>query len=52
MEGKVEELVSAIADAIEATTGVAVDVEGDAEMPAEDSRSYEARCCPLVEKSR
>ena len=30
MEEKVEELVSAIADAIEASTGVSVDVEGDA----------------------
>jgi len=36
LEGKVEELVSAIADAIEATTGVAVDVEGEEEMPAEE----------------
>ena len=45
MEEKVEELVSAIADAIEASTGVSVDVEGDAgeemEMELEDEVEVE-----------
>ena len=36
MEGKVEELVSAIADAIEGVTGVVVDVEGEEEVEAEE----------------
>lgn len=36
MEGKVEELVSAIADAIEGVTGVVVDVEGEEEVEVEE----------------
>jgi len=41
MEGKVEELVSAIADAIEGVTGVVVDVEGEEEVEVEDELELE-----------